>query len=252
MGDLIAAAALRAGGVPVKVTTLMLGATPKEGRFGIAVKPGSDRQRRSSSSRASRSAPRAAPSRSTCSTSSCSRQTWHPIRSRRKRSRRCRSASSCSWPGKLEAAMLPEPLPVARREAGCQGDRRRHRATSTCRRPCWSSTRSTSTSRRAPRRSRSCSACGTRRSRSSTRTRTRIARCSWSKARLPKPLEIDVPGQHLSDGAAAQTGAGRRRPRVDEGCRPAEQGRHVRRSDVEPASEVAPTNPRGPRGPCRN
>jgi NitT/TauT family transport system substrate-binding protein len=41
MGDLIAAASLRAGGVPVKVTTIMLGATPKEGRFGIAVKPGS-------------------------------------------------------------------------------------------------------------------------------------------------------------------------------------------------------------------
>lgn len=41
MGDLIAATALRAGGVPVKVTTIMLGATPKEGRFGIAVKPGS-------------------------------------------------------------------------------------------------------------------------------------------------------------------------------------------------------------------
>jgi NitT/TauT family transport system substrate-binding protein len=41
MGDLIAATALREGGVPVKVATLMLGATPKEGRFGIAVKPGS-------------------------------------------------------------------------------------------------------------------------------------------------------------------------------------------------------------------
>jgi NitT/TauT family transport system substrate-binding protein len=41
MGDIIAAASLRAGGVPVKITTLMLGATPKEGRFGIAVKPGS-------------------------------------------------------------------------------------------------------------------------------------------------------------------------------------------------------------------
>lgn len=41
MGDLIAAAALRAGGVLVKATTIMLGATPKEGRFGIAVKPGS-------------------------------------------------------------------------------------------------------------------------------------------------------------------------------------------------------------------
>lgn len=41
MGDLIAAASLRAGGVPVKVATIMLGATPKEGRFGIVVKPGS-------------------------------------------------------------------------------------------------------------------------------------------------------------------------------------------------------------------
>ncbi|MDO8962915.1 MAG: MetQ/NlpA family ABC transporter substrate-binding protein [Coriobacteriia bacterium] len=41
MGDLIAAASLRAGGVPVKVATVMLGATPAEGRFGIAVKPGS-------------------------------------------------------------------------------------------------------------------------------------------------------------------------------------------------------------------
>ena len=41
MGDLIAAAALREGGVPVKVATIMLGATATEGRFGIAVKPGS-------------------------------------------------------------------------------------------------------------------------------------------------------------------------------------------------------------------
>ena len=41
MGDIIAAAALRAGGVPVKITTIMLGATPKEGRFGIVVAPGS-------------------------------------------------------------------------------------------------------------------------------------------------------------------------------------------------------------------
>lgn len=41
MGDMIAASLLRAGGVPVKVTTVMLGATAKEGRFGIAVKPGS-------------------------------------------------------------------------------------------------------------------------------------------------------------------------------------------------------------------
>jgi NitT/TauT family transport system substrate-binding protein len=41
MGDIIAAASLRAGGVPVRIVTIMLGATPKEGRFGIAVKPGS-------------------------------------------------------------------------------------------------------------------------------------------------------------------------------------------------------------------
>jgi NitT/TauT family transport system substrate-binding protein len=41
MGDMIAAAALRAGGVPVKVTTIMLGATSAEGRFGIVVAPGS-------------------------------------------------------------------------------------------------------------------------------------------------------------------------------------------------------------------
>jgi NitT/TauT family transport system substrate-binding protein len=41
MGDIIAVAALRAGGVPVKVTTIMLGATPAEGRFGIVVAPGS-------------------------------------------------------------------------------------------------------------------------------------------------------------------------------------------------------------------
>jgi NitT/TauT family transport system substrate-binding protein len=41
MGDLIAATSLRAGGVPVKVVTVMLGAKPSEGRFGIAVKPGS-------------------------------------------------------------------------------------------------------------------------------------------------------------------------------------------------------------------
>jgi NitT/TauT family transport system substrate-binding protein len=41
MGDLIAVGTLRSGGVPVRATTIMLGATPKEGRFGIAVKPGS-------------------------------------------------------------------------------------------------------------------------------------------------------------------------------------------------------------------
>lgn len=39
MGDLVAASLLRDGGVPVKVTTIMLGATAKEGRFGIAVEP---------------------------------------------------------------------------------------------------------------------------------------------------------------------------------------------------------------------
>lgn len=41
MGDLIAATSLRAGGVPVKVVTVMLGAKATEGRFGIVVKPGS-------------------------------------------------------------------------------------------------------------------------------------------------------------------------------------------------------------------
>jgi NitT/TauT family transport system substrate-binding protein len=41
MGDLIAASLLRDGGVPVKVVTVMLGATAKEGRFGIAVEPSS-------------------------------------------------------------------------------------------------------------------------------------------------------------------------------------------------------------------
>ena len=41
MGDLIAVGTLRSGGIPVRATTIMLGATPKEGRFGIAVKPGS-------------------------------------------------------------------------------------------------------------------------------------------------------------------------------------------------------------------
>ncbi len=39
MGDMVAAASLRAGGIPVKVVTIMLGATPAQGRFGIAVKP---------------------------------------------------------------------------------------------------------------------------------------------------------------------------------------------------------------------
>ena len=41
MGDLIAAASLRVGGIPVKVVTVMLGATASEGRFGIAVEPSS-------------------------------------------------------------------------------------------------------------------------------------------------------------------------------------------------------------------
>jgi NitT/TauT family transport system substrate-binding protein len=41
MGDPIAATLLRSGGVPVKITTVMLGATPQQGRFGIAVNPGS-------------------------------------------------------------------------------------------------------------------------------------------------------------------------------------------------------------------
>jgi NitT/TauT family transport system substrate-binding protein len=41
MGDIIAASALRAGGVPVRITTIMLGATPKQGRFGIVAAPGS-------------------------------------------------------------------------------------------------------------------------------------------------------------------------------------------------------------------
>lgn len=41
MGDIIAAAALRAGGVPAKITTIMLGATSKVGRFGIVAAPGS-------------------------------------------------------------------------------------------------------------------------------------------------------------------------------------------------------------------
>jgi NitT/TauT family transport system substrate-binding protein len=36
MGDIIAAANLEAGGTPVTIATVMLGATPAEGRFGIA------------------------------------------------------------------------------------------------------------------------------------------------------------------------------------------------------------------------
>jgi NitT/TauT family transport system substrate-binding protein len=39
--DVVGAARQRATGVPVKIVTLMLGATPSEGRYGIAVKPGS-------------------------------------------------------------------------------------------------------------------------------------------------------------------------------------------------------------------
>jgi NitT/TauT family transport system substrate-binding protein len=41
MGDLIAAALLNASGTKAAVATVMLGATPAEGRFGIAVAPGS-------------------------------------------------------------------------------------------------------------------------------------------------------------------------------------------------------------------
>jgi NitT/TauT family transport system substrate-binding protein len=41
MGDIMASAALEAGGSPVSMVTVMLGATPAEGRFGIVAKPGS-------------------------------------------------------------------------------------------------------------------------------------------------------------------------------------------------------------------
>lgn len=41
MGDLIAAALLESSGVPVRVATIMLGAAPSEGRFGIVAAPGS-------------------------------------------------------------------------------------------------------------------------------------------------------------------------------------------------------------------
>lgn len=41
MGDIIASAALEAGDAPVSLVTVMLGATAKEGRFGIVAKPGS-------------------------------------------------------------------------------------------------------------------------------------------------------------------------------------------------------------------
>lgn len=41
MGDIIAAAQLTAGGQPVKIATIMLGATPQQGRFGIVSAPGS-------------------------------------------------------------------------------------------------------------------------------------------------------------------------------------------------------------------
>ncbi len=39
MGDIIASAALEAGGAPVSLATVMLGATAKEGRFAIVAKP---------------------------------------------------------------------------------------------------------------------------------------------------------------------------------------------------------------------
>lgn len=42
MGDIMASAALEAAGSPVSMVTVMLGATPAEGRFGIVAKPGSD------------------------------------------------------------------------------------------------------------------------------------------------------------------------------------------------------------------
>ena len=41
MGDIIASAGLEAGGAHVSLATVMLGATAKEGRFGIVAKPGS-------------------------------------------------------------------------------------------------------------------------------------------------------------------------------------------------------------------
>ncbi|MCX8007332.1 MAG: MetQ/NlpA family ABC transporter substrate-binding protein [Coriobacteriia bacterium] len=41
MGDIIASAALESGGSPVSLVTVMLGATPQEGRFGIVARPGS-------------------------------------------------------------------------------------------------------------------------------------------------------------------------------------------------------------------
>lgn len=41
MGDIIASAALEAGGSPVSLVTVMLGASPQQGRFGIVAKPGS-------------------------------------------------------------------------------------------------------------------------------------------------------------------------------------------------------------------
>ncbi len=40
MGDIIAAANLEAGGIPVTIGTIMLGTTPAEGRFGIVGAPG--------------------------------------------------------------------------------------------------------------------------------------------------------------------------------------------------------------------
>lgn len=41
MGDIIAAANLEAGGIPVTIGTVMLGSTPAEGRFGVVAAPGS-------------------------------------------------------------------------------------------------------------------------------------------------------------------------------------------------------------------
>jgi len=41
MGDIIASAQLEAGGAPVTIATIMLGATPAEGRFGIVAAPDS-------------------------------------------------------------------------------------------------------------------------------------------------------------------------------------------------------------------
>lgn len=40
MGDIIAAANLEAGGIPVTIGTIMLGSVPEEGRFGVVAAPG--------------------------------------------------------------------------------------------------------------------------------------------------------------------------------------------------------------------